>query len=262
MWFVVNRAAYGESLRLLCLNKTNKMFMKKSFLSLASMLLFFSCGNNKQTSSLQSGDTLSLEVVDTIAEEELVEGIAVEPVDTLNLPYGYSKKKYAQYQPQNTIERKLFADLKEMTDATNKLDCKKVISLYYPDFFKYLQKQVPDKTISEIKVNFESYLEQNLAERNMEFTHVWPKAKGVGLIVTNIMNRVKEGNGLLYLYEYHTVLFSETDTIYKDEAEYSIAASLNNGRTWYNSANSIEENFEILGISFSRNAIEKVLTKK
>ena len=94
-----------------------------------------------------------------------------------------------------------------------------------------------------------------------KYTHVWPNAKYVGPVVTNIMNRVKEGNGLLYLYEYHTILFSETDTIYKDEAEYSIAVSLNNGKKWYNSANSIEENFEILGISFSRNAIDKVLTK-
>jgi hypothetical protein len=75
------------------------------------------------------------------------------------------------------------------------------------------------------------------------------------------MNRVKEGKGLLYLYEYHTFLYSETDTIVKDEAEYSIAASLNNGKKWYNSTNSIEENFEILGISFSREAIDKVLTK-
>lgn len=235
--------------------------MKKSILSFSSLLLLISCGNsNRQTVSTQNEDNIPFEVVDTMPEDDFAEDLNAESVD-ISLPSGYSKRKYAEYVPQNDIERKLLADLKEMTDATNKLDYKKVTNLYYPDYFKYLQRQVPEKTIPEIKVKFESYLEQNLAERNKEYTRVWPDAKYAGLVVTNIMNRVKEGNGLLYLYEYHIVLYSETDTIYKDEAEYSIAASLNNGRKWYNSANSIEENFEILGISFSRNAIDKVLTK-
>lgn len=233
--------------------------MKKSILSFTSLLLL-SCGNNnRQTVSTQIESTSPFEIVDTMSEETI---ISAESAVNIVLPSGYSKKKYTEYVPQNDIERRLFADLKEMTDATNKLDYKKVTNLYYPDYFKYLQRQVPKKTISEIKVKFEDYLEQNLAERNKEYTRVWPDAKYVGLVVTNIMNRVKEGNGLLYLYEYHTVLYSETDTIYKDEAEYSIAASLNNGGKWYNSANSIEENFEILGISFSRNAIDKVLTQE
>ena len=259
---MVSRETYGESLRLLYLVTNKNMSMKKSILSFASILLLFSCGNNSsQTSSFQNSENSSFVVVDTMAEENIAENISAESASSSNLPYGYSKRRYTEYQPQNDIERRLFADLKEMTDATNKLDYKKVISHYYPDFFKYLQKQVPDKSIPEIKAKFENYLEQNLSERNKEYTNAWPEAKGVGLIVTNIMNRVKEGKGLLYLYEYHTFLYAETDTIVKDEAEYSIAASLNNGKKWYNSTNSIEENFEILGISFSREAIDKVLTK-
>lgn len=238
------------------------MFMKKSILPFMSFLLLLSCGNNSRHSlPIQDKDTIPIEVVDTMSESAYAENINAESVENSILPSGYSKKKYTEYVPQNDIERRLIADLEEMIDATNKLDYKKVVSLYYPDFFKYLQRQVPDKTISEIKVNFEGFLEQNLAERNKKYTSAWPDAQRVGLVVTNIMNRVKEGSGLLYLYEYHTALYSETDTIYKDEAEYSIAASLNNGRKWYNSANSIEENFEILGISFSRNAINKVLTQ-
>ena len=75
------------------------------------------------------------------------------------------------------------------------------------------------------------------------------------------MNRVKEKDGLLYLYEYHDVLYSEKDTIYKKEAEYSLAVSLNNGNKWYNSANSIKENIEILGSIFSNESIDKVFKK-
>lgn len=233
--------------------------MKKTILSFATLLLLLSCGdNNRRTVSTQDKNATPFEIVETMHEAPIIS--AESTVNTV-LPSGYSKKKYTEYVPQNDIERRLFADLKEMTDATNKLDYKKVTSLYYPDYFKYLQRQVPEKTNSEIKSKFESYLEQDLAERNKEYTRIWPDAKYAGFVVTNIMNRVKEGNGLLYLYEYHTALYSETDTIYKDEAEYSIVASLNNGRRWYNSANSIEENFEILGISFSRNAIDKVLRK-
>ena len=236
--------------------------MKKPILLFTSIVLLLSCSNNRrQTLSTQNKDTTPSEIVDTMSEETMFNDISADTDDRLILPSGYSKTRYKEYVPKDDIERQLFADLKEMTDATNKLDYKKVISYYYPDYFKYLQRQVPEKSIPEIKVKFERYLEQNLAERNKKYTHVWPNAKYVGSVVTNIMNRVKEGNGLLYLYEYHTILFSETDTIYKDEAEYSIAVSLNNGKKWYNSANSIEENFEILGISFSRNAIDKVLTK-
>lgn len=236
--------------------------MKKTVLSFTSLLLFLSCSNNNRPSvSTQNGDTIPFEIVDTISEDTTSKGLIDESASSPVLPPGYSKKKYEEYAPKNDIERRLIADLKEMSDATNRLDYKKVVSLYYPDYFKYLQKQIPDKTIPEIKIKFENYLKQNLAERNKEYTRIWSGAKYAGVVVTNIINRVTDRNGMLYLYEYHTILFSETDTIFKDEAEYSIAASLNNGRKWYTSANSIEENFEILGISFSRNAIDKVLTK-
>ena len=235
--------------------------MKIFFMSFTSILLLLSCSNNRPVLSTQNKETTRFEMVDTMSAKNVSKDIVQKSASSSILPSGYSKMKYTEYVPQNDIEQRLFAYLNEMTDATNKLEFKKVVNLYYPDYFKYLQKQVPDKTISEIKIKFENYLEQNLAERNKEYTRIWPDAKYAGIVVTNIMNRVKEGSGLLYLYEYHTILFSETDTIYKEEPEYSVAVSLNNGRKWYTSANSIEENFEILGISFSRNAINKVLTK-
>lgn len=231
--------------------------MKRTIIQLASVLLLLSCSNNdRQSSSIKDADKSSNNVVNT--ESKYVEEVSDK---SLSLPSGYSKGNYTEYVPQNDIERSLLADIKEMENATNKLDYKKIISLYYPDFFEYIHKLVPEKTIPEIKDWYEGVLSQELAERNKQYTNEWPEAIRAGMVVTNIMNRVKEGNGLLYLYEYHNVLYSETDTIVKDEAEYSVAASLNNGKKWYNSANSIEENFKILGISFSKKAIEDVLTQ-
>ena len=76
------------------------------------------------------------------------------------------------------------------------------------------------------------------------------------------MNRVTENGKMLFLYEYHTTLSSDEVTIFKKEAEYSISASLNNGKQWYSSADNINDLFEILSISFSHSAIDKVLTKQ
>lgn len=121
----MSRETYGESLRLLYLVTNKNMSMKKSILSFASILLLFSCGNNSsQNSSFQNSENSSFVVVDTMAEENIAENISAESASSSNLPYGYSKRRYTEYQPQNDIERRLFADLKEMTDATNKLDYK------------------------------------------------------------------------------------------------------------------------------------------
>ena len=60
------------------------------------------------------------------------------------IPNGYSKMCLTEYVPKNNIEKHLLTDLKMMEDATNKLDYKRIISLYYPDYFLYLQKQIPD----------------------------------------------------------------------------------------------------------------------
>jgi hypothetical protein len=66
----------------------------------------------------------------------------------------------------------------------------------------------------------------------------------------------------MYLYEFHTTLSSDEETIYKKEAEYSVGVSLNNGKQWYSSADNVNDLFEILSISFSRSAIESVLSKQ
>lgn len=140
--------------------------MKKTILLFTSIVLLLSCSNNRQTLSTQNEDAIPSEIVDTMSEKTMFNDISADTDDRLTLPSGYSKTKYKEYVPKDDIERQLFADLKEMTDATNKLDYKKVISYYYPDYFKYLQRQVPEKSIPEIKVKFERFLEQNLAERN------------------------------------------------------------------------------------------------
>ena len=142
--------------------------MRKVILLSTTFLLLLSCSDNsKKASSLQYEG----EVVDTVVEE-----IVEDTVPNMILPSGYSQKGYPEYVPQNDLERRLLADLKEMEKATNNLDYKKIVSLYYPDYFKYLQKQVPDKTLPEIKEKFKEYLASNLSERNNNYTNLWPEA--------------------------------------------------------------------------------------
>lgn len=178
------------------------------------------------------------------------------------IPIGYSHRMYSEYTPQNKIERTLLNDIKVMEKATNDLNYDKIMALTYPDVFKYLKKESPNKTDLEIKKLYKKYLKENLPSRMKSFLEHWPKAKYVGEIVTDIKNKVKEGNGLLYLYEYHIILCSEEDTIVKIEPEYFVAVSLDNGNKWFVGANSIGENFDILGLSFSWEAIDKVLSKQ
>lgn len=177
------------------------------------------------------------------------------------IPIGYSHRMYSEYVPQNKTERTLLSDIKVMEKATNDLDYDKIMALTYPDLFKYLKKEAPNKTDLEIKELYKKHLNENLPSRMESFLKQWPKAKYVGEIVTDIKNKVKEGNGLLYLFEYHTILCSEEDTIVNIEPEYSVAVSLDNGNKWFVSASNIEDNFDILGISFSWEAIDKVLSK-
>lgn len=177
------------------------------------------------------------------------------------IPIGYSHSMYSEYTPQNKIERTLLSEIKEMEKATNNLNYDKIMALTNPDLFKYLKKEAPNKTDLEIKKLSKNFLKENLPSKMKSFLDCWPKATYVGGIVTDIKNKVKEGNRLLYQYEFHTILCSEEDSIVNIEPEYCVAVSFDNGNKWFISDASIEENYEILGISFSGEAIDKVLSK-
>lgn len=212
-----------------------------SLILLFVIAVLFSCSNPSENKSSSKKDSTEL----------------------MNLPSGFTSTRFAEYKPQNQEESNFLSDLKIFEQATNDLDCQKVTDLYYPDYFKQIQKEVPEKSIAEIKAVFPKLIEEELAARKKSFTDMWDQAIGTGVRVTNIINRVKEGNGILYLYEYHLYLNSETDTIYRIEAEYGVAASLDNGNQWYSSSSTdLDEQFAILGYSFSHESIDEVLTNK
>jgi len=230
--------------------------MRISGLLFISQILLLSCGQNSDQKQLYQHEDNVYEVVDTVME------FTSKTHSSAAIPTGYTRIPISGYVPQNDIERHLMEDLKLQEDATNNFDYKKIVSFTYPDYFKYIQTQYPNKTIQEIKKIYEEILAQYLTEKFKRYISVWPEAKRIGYVVTDIKNRVKEGTGLLYLYEYHTVFYSESDTIFKKEAEYAVCASLNNGGKWYSTADGIEDIFRVLGISFSKEAIDEVLTKK
>lgn len=228
--------------------------MKKICFCGLFILMFASCNNAiKQTANSYNDYT---ESVDTVVSD-------VSTVDMLDeVPMGYTREVYKEYVPKNDVERKFLSDMKKFSEALNSRNSEMIVKLYYPDYFVLLQKQATDKSIKQIKDKVQSYYENNFDAIIGAYTKDWAKANRAGVRITNILNRINENGKMLYLYEYHTMLSSSEDTIFKKEAEYSVAASLNNGKQWYSSADNINDIFEILSISFSREAIDKVLTKQ
>lgn len=190
--------------------------------------------------------------------------MATHPIvdDYGDIPVEYMREPFQEYAPQNAIEKKFISDMLNFSEALNTRNSKKVVALYYPDYFVLLQKQAPEKSVKQIKEKVESYYEANFDEIIAAYTKDWKEAKRAGVCITNIVNRVSENGKLMYLYEFHTTLSSDEETIYKKEAEYSVGVSLNNGKQWYSSADNVNDLFEILSISFSRSAIESVLSKQ
>lgn len=188
----------------------------------------------------------------------------IESVPEISIPQGYTSSAIEEYVATTEEERCFMHDMKKMESARNAKDCELIVDLYYPDYFKLLHMQVPEKSEEEIKSLTRKYIEQNIDGLNAVFTNQWDKAVGAGVCITDIKNKFKENGGILYLYEYHTTLYSNTDTIYKKEAEYSVAASIDNGETWYQvapSGGSWDDVFDILEIRFSHQAIDKVLSR-
>ena len=104
---------------------------------IVSCFLLLSCSNGyKQTKTFQSVNDKSVNSMKETNDES--------SSFAKTIPNGYSKMCLTEYVPKNNIEKHLLTDLKMMEDATNKLDYKRIISLYYPDYFLYLQKQIPD----------------------------------------------------------------------------------------------------------------------
>lgn len=58
-----------------------------------------------------------------------------------------------------------------------------------------------------------------------------------------------------------SMLFNKTDTIFKEETEYSVVSSLDNGKTWYATNNNMEEIYEMLGLRFKKSSIDEVFAK-
>ncbi len=222
---------------------------KRNLLVLLSTLFILSCSNN----------------VSTTRNEVVTNEDSIELNGSLrDIPLGFTTIKYAKYVAKNDEEARFIHDMYDMLKARQDKDCEKIVELYYPDYIKLIQHEIPEKSVDEIKDLLKLYLEENVEEMNATFTNQWKYAVVAGLCITDIKNRVKEGDGILYLYEYHNTLISETDTIFKKEAEYSIAASLDNGNTWYAinpEGGDLNEVFEILGVSFSHKAIDEVLTE-
>ena len=181
--------------------------------------------------------------------------------NSINIPIGYTYQTIQEYVPQNEVEENLLSYLHEYSLALENQNAKKLVELTNPDYVILLQKKIPNKTTKEIKEKLPLLFEASIEGMISEFTKDWDKAENASSRITNIINRVREGNKLLYLYEYHSMLFNKTDTIFKEETEYSVVSSLDNGKTWYATNNNMEEIYEILGLRFKKSSIDEVFAK-
>lgn len=181
--------------------------------------------------------------------------------NSIDIPIGYTYQTIQEYVPQNEVEENLLSYLHEYSLALENRNAKKLVELINPDYVVLLQKKIPNKTTKEIKEKLPLLYEKSIEGMIREFTKDWDKAENASSRITNIINRVREGNKLLYLYEYHSMLFNKTDTIFKEETEYSVVSSLDNGKTWYATNNNMEEIYEMLGLRFKKSSIDEVFAK-
>lgn len=220
----------------------------KNIIPLLLLTIFlFSCNSKSNRDA-----TIANNVMDTSVNNH---------VEINDIPIGYTNQTIKEYEPQNEIEENLLLYLHEYSLALEKRDAKKLVELINPDYVVLLQKRIPNKTTKEIRDKLPLLYEKSLEGMISEFTKDWDKAENASSRITNIINRVREGNKLLYLYEYHSMLFNKTDTIFKKETEYSVVSSLDNGKTWYATTNDMEEVYEMLELKFKKSSIDEVFAK-
>ena len=212
-------------------------------------LMLLSCDNSKRNS-------LKIETPPNTTST-----VSSQNVQEEDIPYGYTKQSYQEYVPLNAAEKNLVHYLHEYSNAMEARDAKRLVKLINPDYAVLIQKKIPNTTVKEIREKLPLLYEKSIEEFIARFTKDWDKAENGSSRITNIINRVREGNKLLYLYEYHSMLYNKTDTIYKIEKEYSVISSIDNGKTWYATTNNMDEVYEMLGLRFKKSSIDEVFTK-
>lgn len=184
------------------------------------------------------------------------------PNEIVFIPSGFQRSGFEEYVPTSDVEYNFLCSVKEIYSAYSSHDWEHYVALYYPDIFRYVQEEYPNMSLEDIREMMIKQMSYNDSVRMSQIKRVWDFATGENVCITDIRNRVIEKDGMLFLYEYHQVLYSVDDTIYNNEPEYGVAVSIDKGNTWYGTASDISTIFKILGYRFSERSINEVLTQK
>lgn len=218
----------------------------KSILFFAIIVMYISCNvRDKKGSTSFAEESIVEEQIDVPSNSKIIE-----------IPKGFTTGDITSFVPRNQEEQNFMNDMEMFIQANIRKDYKTVLSMAYPDYWKEIQKQMPDKSIDEIKERVEKVYPEMVEARNKKILSAWKEAIYTREYITDIKNRVQEGRNILYLYECYNLLFSETDSIKELEPTYCIAASIDGGERWYSVPS--EGFYSLLGYRFSEKAINDV----
>ena len=205
--------------------------------------MFISCQNNtKQPTINQYSNKM---VINETPENKIID-----------IPYGYTTGDITPFHPRNGEERNFMNEMEKYIVASMNQDYKTVLSMIYPDYWKDIQKRIPNKSIKEIKKKVKEIYPRFATEKYQKKLLKWDKAERARFYITDIKNRVQEGNNVLYLYECYNLLYSDNDSIKEFEPTYCLAASVDRGKHWHDIPS--QGFWSLLSYRFSKQAIDKV----
>lgn len=174
----------------------------------------------------------------------------------LNIPEGYTTGDITLYVPQNEEEKNFMSDMMRMETAIVKHDYKTIVKMLPPDYWTELSKETKIFEIDELKAKVEKACPQIYEDKIKTYKDKFENLKYIKTYITDIKNRVQEGNNIMYLYESYNLFYIGEDSIRELKPVYSIAESIDNGIHWF----TLPEKgyFSLLKYRFSNEAIDKV----
>lgn len=160
------------------------------------------------------------------------------------------------------ISVNLSADMRRYVNYIIALDYDKVYDYMYPGFLEDIHKVVPELTDEEFKAKMISLFPEMYNKSFMRYKpQSMPEATRFNSFFYRIEKKLHSDNKYLVTYSRICYYYNDTDSVKRDELDYGLAVSLDDGINWYFIDAGIEDCKSALLKDFSNREIEYVLTK-
>lgn len=206
--------------------------MNKKFASyILSLCLLVSCGKS-HTNSLSSNDT------DAVNNHE-VSGHLDE------------------------ISENLSADMRRYVDYIIGQDYEKVYDFMYSGFLEDIHNVVPELSDEEFKAKMISLFPEMYNKSFMRYKpQCMPDASRFNSFFYRIEKKLHSDSKYLVTYSRICYYYNDSDSVKRDELDYGLAVSLNNGKNWFFIDAGIDDCKSALLKDFSRQEIEYIITQE